>query len=53
MYIIDLYHEERQHEAKRMLDIINCLIYVYVIGMGGLIYFCIFPNSMFIIQNNN
>jgi hypothetical protein len=49
MYMIDLYNENRQKEAKKMVDVINCLIYVYVIGMFGLIYFCIFPNSILII----
>lgn len=47
--MIDLYNEDCQKEAKKMVDVINCLIYVYVTGMFGLIYFCIFPNSIFII----
>lgn len=53
MYTIDFYDNDCPKDAKRMVVIIDCLINVYAIGMIVLIYFCIFPNSIFIIKNNN
>lgn len=44
--MIDLYDDDRQREFVHMMSVVNCLTYVYVIGMCGLLYFCIFPNTI-------